>query len=78
MIGYPQERNLDGIYFRVLRNNKYHNICFTDMTKEERENTFKNKENDFLRNMCLILAQELRNVGDCLDIAKSEDDDSGD
>ena len=34
MIGYPQERNLDGIYFRVLRNNKYHNICFTDMTKE--------------------------------------------
>lgn len=27
-------RNLDGIYFRVQRNNKLQFICFSDLTEE--------------------------------------------
>ena len=28
-------RNLDGIYFIVKRDDKWQNICFTDLTNEE-------------------------------------------
>lgn len=31
-------RNLDGVYFRVKRNNKFENICFSDMTEDETDN----------------------------------------
>lgn len=30
-----KKRELCGIYFRVKRDGKYENICFTDMTEEE-------------------------------------------
>lgn len=29
-------RNLDGYYFRVKRDGKWDNICWSDMTDEER------------------------------------------
>ena len=35
-------RNLDGVYFRVQRNNKWQSICFSDLTEEEKN---KIKEN---------------------------------
>ncbi len=38
---YPIERELDGIYFRINRNGNWHNICFTDLTKSEREELIK-------------------------------------
>ena len=28
-------RDLDGIYFRVKRDDRWQNICFSDMTDEE-------------------------------------------
>lgn len=31
------QRNLDGVYFRVNRNGKWENVCYSDMEKEERE-----------------------------------------
>lgn len=30
-------RNLDWVYFRVYRDGKWQNICFSDMTQEERD-----------------------------------------
>lgn len=27
------QRNLDGVYFRVERDGKWQNICFSDLTK---------------------------------------------
>ena len=30
-------RNLDGCYFRIERNGKYENVCFSDLTEEEQE-----------------------------------------
>lgn len=31
------KRNLDGIFFRVKRNGKYENVCFTDLSTDEIE-----------------------------------------
>ena len=30
------QRNYDGIYFRVQRDGKWQNICYSDMTQRER------------------------------------------
>lgn len=30
-------RNLDGIYFRVKREENYENVCFSDLSIEERD-----------------------------------------
>ena len=29
--------NLDGVYFRVKRNGKWDNICFSDLTEDEQD-----------------------------------------
>ena len=31
------DRNLDGTYFRIKRNDKCENVCFSDMTRDERK-----------------------------------------
>lgn len=33
---YPVIHGLDGVYFRIKRDNEYHNICFSDLTEEEK------------------------------------------
>lgn len=32
-----KQRNLDGVYFRVERDGKWGNVCYSDMSKEERD-----------------------------------------
>ena len=34
-MSYPTQRNLDGAYFRVQRDGKWLNVCYSDMTDEE-------------------------------------------
>lgn len=65
---YPVQRNLDGVYFRVERNGKWLNICFSDLTTEEQDEVMKHRSDVWLRQMCRILADALRRVGDELDI----------
>lgn len=60
------ERNLDGIYFRIKRNDKWMNLCFTDLTEEEREEVLKDKSQDFILQLALAMAKRLREVGDQL------------
>ena len=31
------QRNLDGVYFRVERDGKWENVCYSDMEQQERE-----------------------------------------
>lgn len=45
-----KKRELCGIYFRVKRDGKYENICFTDMTEEEQKEQFM----IFRQNLCDI------------------------
>lgn len=56
------ERDLDGYYFRVQRNNKWVSICFTDLTDEEALEVIKNKSEDWL----ISLLKGLNDVGNKL------------
>lgn len=70
-----KKRELCGIYFRVKRDGKYENICFTDMTEKEQREILDDdlllSEED-LCNLCLRLAQVVRNLGDMFDISAAE------
>lgn len=74
-MAYPKPRNLDPVYFRVERDGKMVNRCFTDLTNEERAQIISayisNKE-WFVRMTC-ILADALRRVGDDLDLEADND-----
>lgn len=62
------DRNLDGVYFRIKREDKWENICFSDLTEEEMDYIMDGRTTDWLRSMCKILGKTIRNIGDELDI----------
>ena len=61
-------RNLDGIYFRVKRGLKYENICFSDLTEDERIEMCKGRSEEWLTSLTCCLAERLRVIGDQFDI----------
>lgn len=67
-----KNRNLDGCYFRVERDGKFENVCFTDMTVEERYEITDRKPKEFLASLCCHLAERLRAIGDELDLTTEE------
>lgn len=62
------QRNLDGVYFRMKRGDKYMNVCFSDMTEDEQDEVLKGRNEEYLRNFVKILANTIRKIGDELDI----------
>lgn len=62
-------RNLDGVYFRVKRDNEWQNSCFSDLTDGEMEEVLQNRSDEWLKNMCKILGKTIRGIGDQLDIS---------
>ena len=56
-------RNLDGVYFRVKRDDHWQNICFSDLTEKEMDNVMKDKSEEWLRNMCKILGATIKDIG---------------
>ena len=73
---YPMKRKLDGVYFRVKRDGAWGNVCFTDMTPEERDEVIGSRPLEWWKSMADILAECLRTVGDRFDIVRGfrEDD----
>ena len=61
-------RNLDGVYFRIKRDNEWQNVCFSDLTEEEMDSVMKDRPEEWLRNMCKILGKTIKNIGEQLDI----------
>ena len=61
-------RNLDGIYFRVERDGKWQNLCFSDLTEDEQRKVLKDKSHDFVLQMALNMAARLREIGDQLNL----------
>ena len=49
-------RELDGCYFRIMRDGEGQSVCFTDLTKEERDILLAEKDTQFLKNLCCYLA----------------------
>ena len=64
-------RNLDGVYFRVERDGKWQNICFSDLTTSEREEVLTDKNEQWLRELCGILADKLKFIGDGFNIIRN-------
>lgn len=62
------KRNLDGCYFRVKRDSKFENICFTDLTVEEQEKVIDGKTDEWLKSLLLHIADRLRRIGDDFDL----------
>ena len=61
-------RNLDGVYFRVKRNDKWENICFSDLTPEEMGSVLVGRNEEWLKLMCIILGGTIKNIGDQFNI----------
>lgn len=61
-------RNLDGVYFRIRRDDKWQSICFSDLTEEEMDEILRDRPVEWLRRMCKILGRTIKNIGDNLDI----------
>lgn len=61
---FPERLELDGVFFRVNRNNKYFNICFSDLTENEQNEILEKMSPGELKRMCIILSQALRTLGE--------------
>ena len=67
-MNYPMKRDLDGVYFRVSRGGKWENVCFSDLTETERIEVMRDRSPEWLRNMCHLMADTVRAIGDDFNI----------
>ena len=63
-IDYPSQYEMDSVYSRVKRNGTWDSICFSDLTEEEMEDVFKDKNVDWYKQLCKILAGRLRSIAE--------------
>lgn len=75
---YPTERGLDGIFYRVERDGKYVNRCFTDLTADEQNEFLSKYDASGLKRMCLLLAETVRALGDQFDIMRADSEEESD
>lgn len=68
----PMRRNLDGVYYRVIRDGKYVNRCFTDLTESEQDGIMTKYNAEQLRRLCRYLCISIRQIGDMLDLVRDE------
>lgn len=61
-------RHLDGYFFRVNRDDKWENICFSDLTEQEIEENIGEKSAEWWKSLAVGLANVLREIGDEFDI----------
>lgn len=67
-------RDLDGIYFRVKRGQRWESVCFSDLSDEEMDVVLEGHTADWLKSTCKILGRTIRDIGDSLDICCSRED----
>lgn len=68
MSNYPKKRNLDSVYFRIRRDDKWYDLCFSDLTEEERAKVMEKRTKEWVMALANILANAIRNIGDQLDL----------
>lgn len=71
---YHMNRNLDGCYFRIERDGKWQNVCFSDLTRTEQERVMDGKNAEWLKSLCIHLANQLTMIGSQFDIVGENDD----
>lgn len=70
------QRNLDGIYFRARRDGEWMNVCYSDMTADERdeiaakraETSTPEEQAAWWRSMADLLADQLYDMGEQLGV----------
>lgn len=70
------QRNLDGVFFRVKRNRGWCNVCYSDMTPDERESVIYNRMGDkplaeqvgYYRRLAELMADQLYDMGEQLGV----------
>ena len=70
------QRNLDGIYFRVQRDRKGTNVCYSDMTADERDEVARKRAETstpeeqaaWWRSIADLLADQLYDMGEQLGV----------
>ena len=72
------QRNLDGVYFRIKRDDKWLDICWTDLTQEERNQIGEDKPLDWWKGLAEILTNTLIDVGNQLDLYATMPTEEGD
>lgn len=68
----PTVRNLDGVYYRVVRDGKYVSRCFSDLSEVEQDVIMAKYNAEQLRRLCRCLCISLRQIGDTLDLVRDE------
>ena len=71
-----RQRNLDGIYFRVERDGKWTNVCYSDMEQSERDEIARRRaevstpeeQAAWWRSMADLLADQLYDMGEQLGV----------
>lgn len=71
-----KQRNLDGVYFRVQRDGKWLNICYSDMTEDERKHVIYGRMDDkpleeqasYYKSLAEIMADQLYDMGEQLGV----------
>lgn len=63
-----ENRNLDGVYFRIKRGESYDAVCFSDLTEDEQREVLKNKPIDFVLQVAIEMGRRLHEIGDQLDL----------
>ena len=61
-------RNLDGAYFRVYRDDKWQSICFSDLTENEMNIVLLNRNEEWLKSFCVYLGTTISSIGDAFDL----------
>lgn len=67
-------RDLDGIYFRVKRGEKWDNVCFSDLTDEEMDAVLEGRDKEWLKSVCKILGRTIKRIGDEFDICCDDEE----
>lgn len=67
-------RDLDGIYFRVKRDGKWDNVCFSDLTDEEMDAVLEGRDIEWLKSVCKILGRTIKRIGDEFDICCGDEE----
>lgn len=62
------DRDLDGVYFRVKREDKWCNVCFSDLTDSEKTEVMQDKGVTWLKSLCITLGNTIKKIGDELDL----------
>ena len=65
-------RNLDCVYYRVVRDGNHVSRCFSDLSESEQDVIMEKYDAEQLRRLCRYLSMSLRQIGDALDLVRDE------